>query len=67
MTESARITCPHCQAVTAAVMPEDACLHFWACPACGRTLTPRAGDCCVFCSHSDSVCPPRRRSTQARV
>jgi hypothetical protein len=25
-------------------------------------LRPRQGDCCVFCSYSDAICPPRRRT-----
>ncbi|HET9293172.1 MAG TPA: GDCCVxC domain-containing (seleno)protein [Gemmatimonadales bacterium] len=46
-------------------MPHTACLHFWPCPRCGRTLLPRSGDCCVFCSYGDAICPPRRRHPEA--
>ncbi len=65
LIETARIACPHCQSVTAELMPDTACLHFWPCPVCGRTLTPRSGDCCVFCSYGDAICPPRRRQREA--
>jgi hypothetical protein len=39
-------------------MPTDACLYFLDCPGCGKTLKPKAGDCCVFCSYGDLPCPP---------
>ena len=41
-------------------MPANACQHFYACAGCGTTLQPKAGDCCVFCSYSDQVCPPKQ-------
>jgi len=25
---------------------------------CGTTLTPKAGDCCIFCSYGTVKCPP---------
>ena len=47
-------------------MPENACVHFFRCPVCEARLTPKPGDCCVFCSYGDEVCPPRvnERATQ---
>jgi len=41
-------------------MPTNACQYFYACAGCGTTLRPKAGDCCVFCSYSDQVCPPKQ-------
>ena len=41
-------------------MPELACLHSTDCPQCQARLVPKPGDCCVFCSYGDQVCPPRR-------
>jgi hypothetical protein len=55
----ARITCPECGNSRVETMPFDACRHFYHCEAFQTLLTPRTGDCCVFCSYSDSVCPPR--------
>lgn len=52
------ITCPHCGAHSTHAMPTDACLYFLDCPGCGKTLKPKAGDCCVFCSYGDVPCPP---------
>ena len=54
------ITCPNCGTRSREVMPEDACQHFYRCAGCGEILRPREGDCCVFCSYSDQVCPPKQ-------
>jgi hypothetical protein len=53
-----RITCPHCGHTELETMPTDACQWFYECKACGALLKPKAGDCCVFCSHGDVPCPP---------
>lgn len=58
--QEARITCPSCGAVTVETMPEDYCLWFFDCPACHARLTPKPGDCCIFCSYADKPCPPRQ-------
>ena len=52
------VTCPRCRTRTEDAMPTDACAYFWDCPACGTTLKPKAGDCCIFCSYGDVPCPP---------
>ena len=52
------ITCPFCGVQARESMPENACQHFYRCTGCGRTLKPRDGDCCVFCSYADVRCPP---------
>jgi predicted nucleic acid-binding Zn ribbon protein len=56
----ATITCPACGAAAREVMPENACRYLYVCKACGERLRPKPGDCCVFCSYSDAVCPPRQ-------
>lgn len=61
MSQETVITCPACTAATTAPMPEDACQFFWACPACGAVIRPKAGDCCVFCSYGEVACPPVQR------
>ena len=55
-----RITCPHCGHVSLETMPTNACLYFFECIGCGTLLRPKAGDCCVFCSYGDVLCPPRQ-------
>ena len=52
------ITCPHCAATNAELMPTDACQFFYVCTGCGATLRPKQGDCCVFCSYGSVPCPP---------
>lgn len=56
----ATITCPHCGHRHTETMPTDACQYFYDCRGCGRTIKPRPGDCCVFCSYADVPCPPRQ-------
>lgn len=55
----ATITCPLCGTTAREAMPENACRHFYRCTGCDQTLRPKDGDCCVFCSYADAVCPPR--------
>ncbi len=55
------ITCPHCGHARTETMPTDACLWFYTCEACQTVLTPRPGDCCVFCSFGDVPCPPMQQ------
>ncbi|MGE3842928.1 MAG: GDCCVxC domain-containing (seleno)protein [Vicinamibacterales bacterium] len=57
---TAHLLCPHCGTVTAETMPEDRCIYFWECPQCRALLSPKAGDCCVFCSYGDAECPPEQ-------
>ena len=58
MKLESRLTCPHCGHAETLAMPTDACQVVHDCPACGARLTPKAGDCCVFCSYGDTPCPP---------
>lgn len=57
-TIDSELTCPFCGARHAEKMPTDACIAFFWCPACGETLRPKQGDCCVFCSYGSVPCPP---------
>ncbi len=56
----ATITCPACGTHAREAMPTNACQHFYPCTGCGEMLKPMPGDCCVFCSYSDSACPPKQ-------
>ena len=53
-----QLTCPHCGLVSTITMPTDACQFFLDCPACAAVVSPKAGDCCVFCSYGSVPCPP---------
>jgi len=56
----ATITCPLCATRARETMPANACRRFYRCTGCGEMLRPKPGDCCVFCSYADNVCPPTR-------
>jgi hypothetical protein len=58
VVEHATIHCPQCGHRSREVMPAGACLYFYECGGCGAVLKPRRGDCCVFCSYSERLCPP---------
>jgi hypothetical protein len=44
-------------------MPTNARQFFHTCPSCATLLRPLLGDCCVFCSHSDQLCPPKQQGS----
>ena len=58
------ITCPSCGYESAETMPTDACQFFYECRGCGALLTPKAGDCCVFCSYGDVPFPPLQEARE---
>lgn len=39
-------------------MPTDACQWFYECERCKVVVSPKPGDCCVFCSYGTNKCPP---------
>jgi hypothetical protein len=60
MTATARVSCPLCGFTSVEPMPANLCVYFYDCRGCGVVLRPKPGDCCVFCSHADAVCPPKQ-------
>ena len=56
----ATITCPQCGAKQELEMPTNFCQIMYMYPKCKKTLTPKNGDCCVFCSYADKKCPPKQ-------
>jgi hypothetical protein len=54
------IRCPKCGFEKIETMPTAACQHFYKCSNCGELLTPKPGDCCVFCSYGNAKCPPKQ-------
>jgi len=60
MEVASTLTCPACGARHTETMEVNACRYVHTCPACGETLRPHAGDCCVFCSYGDVPCPPKQ-------
>jgi hypothetical protein len=45
-------------------MPANACVAFYDCKGCGKTLRPLAGSCCVFCSYGSVPCPPVQQGVE---
>ena len=52
------ITCPNCGHKKVEEMPTNACQFFYTCTKCASVLTPKKGDCCVYCSYGTVACPP---------
>ena len=52
------LTCPHCGHQETETLPTDSCQLFYDCKGCGEVLTPKQGDCCVYCSYGTVPCPP---------
>jgi ribosomal protein S27AE len=52
------LTCPRCGYSSLERMPTDQCLIRYKCKRCGFVMTPKEGDCCVFCSYGSVPCPP---------
>ena len=58
ITVQSVFTCPECGHAKEEVMPTDACQWFYECERCKVVVSPKPGDCCVFCSYGTNKCPP---------
>src|SRR4029450_1394814 len=58
------LTCPHCGHQELETMPANACVAFYDCKGCGKTLKPLPGSCCVFCSYGAVPCPPIQQGVE---
>ena len=56
----ANLTCTECGFTKPEEMRADVCQFFYECTNCGCILRPKAGDCCVYCSYADCLCPPKQ-------
>ena len=63
LTAESTLTCPLCGLTETVVMPTDVCQWFYDCKGCGKRLSPKSGDCCVFCSYGSVPCPPIQEDT----
>ena len=50
------VTCPACDDVPTEVMPVDACIFAYVCPACSSEVCATDGRC-VYCAHGSVPCP----------
>ena len=58
------LTCPACHHQAEEVMPTIACKFFHECAGCHAVLSPKPGDCCVFCSYGTVPCPPMQEGVK---
>lgn len=56
-SETSEITCPECGHKKTEVLPTDVCTIKYTCEKCNVELTPKSGDCCVFCTYGAHKCP----------
>ena len=54
------ITCPKCGNKKTETMPTDVCVLKYTCEKCKADLTPKNGDCCIFCSYGSVKCPSKQ-------
>lgn len=56
-SETSEITCPKCGHKKTETLPTDVCAIIYNCEKCQAKLTPKDGDCCVFCTYGTHKCP----------
>ena len=54
------IICPHCDHKKSEILPGDVCVIKYTCENCKKELTPKAGDCCVYCTYGSHKCPSKQ-------
>ncbi|MGE4379243.1 MAG: GDCCVxC domain-containing (seleno)protein [Candidatus Izemoplasmatales bacterium] len=59
------LTCPHCGYKEELTMPTETCQFFYTCSNCKKTIRPKDGDCCVFCSYGTNPCPSIQEARQS--
>ncbi|MGV3630502.1 MAG: GDCCVxC domain-containing (seleno)protein [Bacteroidota bacterium] len=57
---TSEITCPQCGYRTREKMPEDVCIIKYTCRKCSKEMTPKKGDCCVYCTYGSHKCPSKQ-------
>lgn len=57
---TSEITCPKCGFKKTENLPTDVCVIKYTCKNCNTELTPKVGDCCVFCTYGTHKCPSKQ-------
>jgi len=65
--EEGKVTCPECKSMQDMKIPTNACVPYYKCNSCGKTISAKDEDCCVFCSYGDKPCPLKDRRERAAV
>ena len=55
--EKGIVTCPHCSHKKEIGIPTNACMPFYKCDGCQKTVKEEGDACCVFCSYGNRPCP----------
>ena len=55
------LLCPKCGHKMVDTMPTNACQWFYECEHCRMLISPKQGDCCVFCSFGSVPCPTEQQ------
>ena len=56
-TLTTTMTCPTCREKTVVTMPTTRFDFYWECPKCRTLLETKSGDCCVYVSFGNTLCP----------
>lgn len=51
------MTCPDCGHRKTETMPTDRCVIAYECEKCHKAMSPKKGQCCVYCSYGSVKCP----------
>lgn len=60
ISETSEITCPKCGHKKIEELPTDVCVIKYICENCKTVLTPKMGDCCVYCTYGTHKCPSKQ-------
>ncbi len=60
LSHTSEITCPNCNYKTVEILPTDVCVIKYTCVKCKTELTPKNGDCCVYCTYGTHKCPSKQ-------
>jgi len=63
----ATLICPFCSSHQTENIPDNACMPFYKCKNCGKVIRAKKGDCCVFCSYSNTVCPLKQSGHKPKL
>ena len=59
---TSEITCPKCGHKKVETLPTDVCVIRYTCENCKAELTPKVGDCCVYCTYGTHKCQSKQDS-----
>lgn len=54
------LKCPKCKIEKLEKMPFGYCTVSYKCTECGEVLSPKHGDCCLYCTYGTELCPTKQ-------